>query len=109
MTRINKIFNPKEYKKKSERLFDYLNNEEGNKPKLTPEELEVANWAKSLFDKYADKLDESLARQGLPPINRRKNYITNLINVDIKEALRNNRILKKNWLLMLFCQEFNLT
>ena len=90
MGNISRRLMPKRYKVKSEKLFNYLNNEE--KPILTPKEKEVADWAKALFDKYADILDKSLARQGLPPINRRKNYITNLINADIKEALRGGRI-----------------
>ena len=77
---------PKKYQAQSERLFNSLN--EGVDAGLTPKEKEVSVWAKNLFDKYADRLDVLLAKQGLPPINRRTKYITNLINEELKYAIR---------------------
>jgi len=71
----------------SQKLFKWLNNEK--KPQLNPKELKTAQKIKEMFDGYADQLDVMRMKEGLPPINRQRNYVTNLINEEIRTVLEN--------------------
>ncbi len=82
---LQKTFNKNKYTQTSERIFDWLNNEV--KPRLEGKELSVATKIKQIFDNYADRLDAMRQAEGLTPINRRVNYITNLINEEVKSVI----------------------
>jgi site-specific DNA-adenine methylase len=47
--------------------------------RLTKNQQKVVMWWRAMADKYADKLDVLRRQEGLPPIDRRTNYITNLL------------------------------
>ncbi len=83
---FDKVLNPKKTAQTSERIFNWLNNVE--KPTLTTKELSVATKMKGLFDNYADQLDAMNMKLGKPLINRRENYITNLLTTEVRDAVR---------------------
>jgi len=62
----------------SERLFEAINNPEKD-IKLSEKEAMVVDKARMMAKETADMVDEARQGMGLEPMNRRENYITNLL------------------------------
>ena len=96
-----KRFNKKNNKLQSRRIFDAINDPQNAQLIPKQKELQVIDDIKSLLNDYADKLDESLIKQGLPIINRKTNYITNLIQEDVKLAIKEKKPIDSSLLAIL--------
>lgn len=58
---------------------------------LSETEQKAANEMKAMFDWYADRIDAARSELGLPPINRRKQYVTHLINDTVRFMVESSR------------------
>lgn len=67
----------KQIKEQSARMFNAMNT--GNMNGLSEKESQVVARAIDLASTVADNVDEARKSIGLPPMNRRANYITNLL------------------------------
>jgi len=71
------IFTRKKFEVESKRLFVAMNT--GDTTELNEKEMMVVAMAKQLAGEVADSVDASRREVGLEPMNRRENYITNLL------------------------------
>ena len=79
ITKISSLLTQKNIiAEQSRRMFRAINNPEAN-VKLSEEEALIVDHARELADEVADLVDEARAEIGLQPMNRRENYITNLL------------------------------
>ena len=72
------FFNKKKVREQSRRLFQAINNPEAE-VKLTEQESLIVSRARTAANEIADLVDDARSEVGLDPMNRKENYITNLL------------------------------
>lgn len=83
----------------SRRLFNAIDDPEGfaqaiklgQARGLTEVEQKAVNELKAMLDWYADRIDAARVELGLEPINRRKHYVTHLVNDTVRFMLESQR------------------
>ncbi|PIY72028.1 hypothetical protein COY87_03115, partial [Candidatus Roizmanbacteria bacterium CG_4_10_14_0_8_um_filter_33_9] len=83
------FFNKKAVAEQSKRLFRAINNRETEG--LNENEALIVERARNLADEIADLVDDARAEVGLDPMNRRENYITNLLTEESRILLEKNK------------------
>jgi len=105
-SQFKRIFHPEKFRQQSQRIFQAINNPEKriiysaekriplptkDTIYLRPEEHKVIQKIKRLTDETADIVDKTRKELDLKPMNRRQNYITNLITEQGRLYLRQTK------------------
>ena len=80
----------KEVADQTRRMFRAINNPDAN-VQLSEKEGLIVDRAKELTNEIADLIDEARKETGLQPMNRRENYITNLLTEESHYLIQNTK------------------
>lgn len=84
------FFNKKKMAEQTKRLFRALNNP-NEEIILTEDEALVVTKARMAAEQVANLVDDARAEMGLDPMNRRKNYITNILTEEAHFLIKNSK------------------
>ena len=91
ITRLGQLLRGTAVREQSSRMFRAINNPE-EKIVLSAPEQTVVTQVRMLMNTLADMVDAANKQIGLPAMNRKQNYITNLLNATGREWLRQTKL-----------------
>ena len=94
------FFKRKQANEQSQRMFRAINNPE-EKVELSEKEAAIVTRARVAAEEVANLVDDARDEVGLDPINRRKNYITNLLTEESRLLLQKTKQAPNELLAML--------